>query len=91
MFSLILSFSRFEQLPQDLNFLPLDFRNESILLFSFSDFYLLNSLLILIRNILFPFDNRLLNQLKTLVVQFFYLIFLLRPLSNLLVLHQPPS
>ena len=55
----IFNFSRFKQLPENFDFLPLDFGNESVFLLGFPDLNLFDSLRIFLSNVLLPFNDTL--------------------------------
>lgn len=53
--------SGLEELPEDFDFLPLNFGDESVFLLGFPDFDFLDTLGILFCDVLFSFDDALLH------------------------------
>ena len=88
---LSLNIPGFQQFSEQLNLPSLYLGNKSILLFSLAYLNVLDPLRVLLCDILLTLDNGLFDQLKPLTVHLLNLVLLLRPLTHLLVLHQPPS
>ena len=68
----------------------MNFGDKSVFLLSLSDFDILNALSILISDILFAFDDGLFDEIQSLPMHLFNLIFFLGPFPNFLVLHKSP-
>lgn len=76
------------EFPQNLNLLALNFRNQPVLLFGFTNLDLFDSLGVLLLDILLSLYESFLDELESLCMQLFNLVFFLAPLPELLLLHE---